>query len=122
MAVTTPELAPTRPKRNLTIIVVAAIGVIALVAAAVAITLTVTKNGQAAKPTVPVIDNIPQPNPACTPAADRKLGLGDDLSKIYWVGWLDGKQADMPVGQALSQRIAGHDVRDVWYCPPRADW
>jgi hypothetical protein len=31
----------------------------------------------------------PQPNPAGTPAADRKLGGGDDLTKIQWFGWLD---------------------------------
>jgi hypothetical protein len=120
-----PPLAPTpRPKRNTTLIVAAAIGVIVLVAAAVVITLAATKSGRAAKPAanVPVVENIPQPNPKCTPAADRKLGFGDDLSKIYWFGWMDGKQADMPVGQALAQRIAGHEVRDAWYCPPRADW
>ena len=39
--------------------------------------------------------------------ADRKLGLDDDLSWIYWFGWLDGKQADMPVGQALTARLGG---------------
>lgn len=93
---------------------------------ALAVLITALVRGRPTKasvtPVVPTIENISRPNAACTPAADRKLGLGDDLSRIQWFGWLDGKQTDMPVGQALSLRISGHDVRDAWYCPPRADW
>lgn len=126
MAVTTPEHipAPVAPKKRRTMPLIVA-GAIALVAVTVAITFAATRGGQAAKPTaaaVPVVENIPRPNVACTPAADKKLGFGDDLSKIQWFGWLDGKQVDMPVGQVLAQRLAGHEVRDAWYCPPRADW
>jgi hypothetical protein len=75
-----------------------------------------------APPTAPAGENIPQPNAACTPADDRKITPGADLTKILWFGWVDGKQAEMPLSQALTQRTSGRHLRDAWYCPPRADW
>jgi hypothetical protein len=75
-----------------------------------------------APPAAPAGEKIPQPNAACTPADDRKITPGADLTKILWFGWVDGKQAEMPLGQALTQRTSGRHLRDAWYCPPRADW
>ena len=71
---------------------------------------------------VPVISNIPQPNPACTPASQRKLGFNDDLTTIDMFGYIDGQQKEMLVGQAMQQQIAGHKVEYVWYCPLRSQW
>jgi hypothetical protein len=106
-----------------TIIALAA-GAAVLVAVAVITTLALTRPSGAdpSKPDVPKIANISRPNVACTPAADRKIGLGDDISGILWVGWMDGKQTEMPLNQAMAQRIAGHTVQDAWYCPPRSQW
>lgn len=112
---------PTRKQQKGLITAIVA-GALVLVAATAAISFALTRPDKPAAPAVPSIENIKRPNVACTPAADRKLSLGDDLSQIQWFGWMDGKQMDMPVGQALAQRIAGHSVRDAWYCPPRADW
>ena len=76
----------------------------------------------AAAANAPVLSNIARPNPACTPAADRKLGPGDDLSSILFVGYIDGQQKEMVVGQVLSLALAGHKVDYVWYCPLRSQW
>jgi hypothetical protein len=111
-----------RPPRRRRPVLIAAVAVAVLVAAAVLITLALTNRGSAPAADVPKIANIARPNVACTPAADRKIGLGEDISGILWVGWMDGKQTEMPLGQAMAQRIAGHTVEDAWYCPPRSQW
>lgn len=124
----TPLDIPTAPRRTrpLVVVLLAAL-VVALLGAAVLVTLLVTSEqtptpaaGNAAA--VPVIQNIPRPNAACTPAAGRKLGAGDDLSSIDFFGYVDGQQKEMIVGQALSLAIAGHKVEYVWYCPLRSQW
>jgi hypothetical protein len=131
MAVTTPEyvsqtpLAPAPKKRRTGLIVGLVIGAVVLVATATAVSVALTRPSAGVKsssPTVPVVETIPRPNAACIPAADRKISLGEDLTKVQWFGWLDGKQVDLPLSQVLAQRVAGHDVRDAWYCPPRANW
>jgi hypothetical protein len=96
-----------------------------LVAVAVLATLALTRPSGAdpAAPDVPKIANIARPNPACTPVADKKIGLGDDPNAYLWFGWLDAKRTELPYGQVLAQRIAGsHKIEDAWLCPPRSQW
>jgi hypothetical protein len=119
-------LAPRRVRPLIVALVIAV--VLALVGAAVVVTLLVTSSKSPtpaaanAAPAVPVIQNIPRPNVACAPAADRKLRSGDDLSSIDFFGYVDGQQKEMIVGQALSLAIDGHKVEYVWYCPLRSQW
>jgi hypothetical protein len=97
----------------------------ALAAALLAALAGCSSTAAAPKPTstpAPVISNIPRPNAACTPAGDRKLSFGDDLSEILFFGYIDGKQVEMLVGNAMNQAIAGHKVEYVWYCPLRSKW
>lgn len=117
------------PRRVRPLVVALAVAIaVALIATAVIVTLLVTSKktstsasgNSAAAP--PVIASIPRPDAACTPAADRKLGPGDDLSSILFVGYIDGQRKEMIVGQALSQAVAGHKVEYVWYCPLRSQW
>jgi hypothetical protein len=75
-----------------------------------------------AKPPVPVISNIPQPNAACTPGDGNKVGLHDDLSQILFIGWIDGKQVEMLMSQVAPLALDGHKVEYAWFCPPRSKW
>lgn len=125
----TPLDIPAAPRRTrpLVVFLIGAL-IVALLGAAVLVTLLVTSEQTPAPVAgtsaagVPVIQNIPRPNAACTPAAGRKLGAGDDLSSIDFFGYVDGQQKEMIVGQALSLAIAGHKVEYVWYCPLRSQW
>lgn len=134
IAVTSPEqpftldqiATPEPPRRRRTALIVAvAAGVLVLVAGTAAATVALvgdTGPAQPAAPTVPIIANIPRPNIACVPAAEKKITLDSDLTQYQWFGWMDGKQTDMPLGHAFAQRIAGHELIDAWYCPPRSEW
>lgn len=106
--------------RNVILSWIAALLLVAVGFATVILFITRSDGKPAAD--VPKIANIARPNAACTPAADRKIGLGEDLTATLWVGWMDGKQTEMPLNQAMAQRIAGHKVEDAWLCPPRSQW
>lgn len=118
-----PTYQPPRRSRALVVGLVAAALVLIVGTAAGTYLLTrPSSSSPAAAASVPVLSNIPQPNPACTPAADRKLGPGDDLSSILFVGYVDGKQQERVVNEVMVQAIAGHKVEYVWYCPLRSQW
>jgi hypothetical protein len=107
-----------------TLIALAA-GAVLLVAAAVIVTLALTRPSGAdpTKPDVQKIANIARPNAACVPVSEKKIGLDDDPNQYLWFGWLDGKQADAPYGQIVLQKIrGGHKIEDAWLCPPRSQW
>lgn len=118
-----PPVPPRRRRTGLVVVLVlAALVVIGGTAAGTYLLTRPSGPAPAAAASVPVLSNIPQPNPACTPAADRKLGPGDNLSSILFVGYVDGRQQERVVNEVMVLALSGHKIEYVWYCPLRSQW